>query len=184
MSVEGRIVPLLRASRGEIWNMRKSLWIILTVLFGAVGAPNAHADSYTATFTCTGTCGSTPSSTTATFSPSGPNSVGVFTWDSVSWSFLLPTNALPTDSYSWFAFTDTSATGDTHFLTFRITDLTLSSFPNDVDLNSLCPSLQACQIGFESNLGVLNFSPVVTPEPSSITLMLAGIGLLLVLGKR
>jgi hypothetical protein len=164
------------------------LWIALTVLFVAIGPPNAQADSYTATFTCSGTCTSTPSPTTATFAPSGPGSIGVFTWDDVSWGFAFPDNWLPSDSYTWFGFRDTTSGGETDFLTFRITDVTIFNLPNvpidafSVQRDSSCPSLQACQIGSDS--GVLSFSPVATPESSSVVLLLAGIGFLLVIRKR
>jgi hypothetical protein len=167
--------------RGVVWRMRKSLWVILTVLLVIIGAPNAHADSYSATFTCSGICTSTPSSTTATFTLSGSNSIGVFTWDTVSYSFGLPINWLPTDSYTWAGFSDTTATSGTTFLTFRIYDLTISNIFG-VQTDSLCPSQQACLIGFDS--GVLSFAPVVTPEPSSIALLLAGIGFLMVMRRR
>jgi hypothetical protein len=163
--------------------MRKSFWIIPAVLFVVIGVPNAHADSFTATFTCTGSCSSTPSSTTGTFTPSGPNSLGAFTWDTVSWGpFILPADWLPTDSYSWVGFLDTTATGATNFLTFRITDLNVSPLLNIVQSDKLCPTLQACQTNFD--FGVLSFSPVTTPEPRSVALLLAGIALLLVMRKR
>src|SRR5882724_11462524 len=148
--------------------MRKSFWIIPAVLFVLIGVPNAHADSFTATFTCTGSCSSTPSSTTGTFTPSGPNSLGAFTW--------------ATDSYSWDGFLDTIATGATNFLTFRITDLSVSPPLNTVQGDKLCPTLQACQTNFD--FGVLSFSPVTTPEPRSVALLLAGIAFLLVMRKR
>jgi hypothetical protein len=160
--------------------MRTLLGIILALLFVVIGAPNALADSFDATFTCSGTCTSTPSSTTATLTPAGPNSIADFTWDTVSWTFSLPINWRPTDSFSWNGFSDITGSG-THFLSFRITDLTVSNFL-DVQDDALCPTLQACQVGFDS--GVLSFSPVATPESSSIALVLAGIGLLLVIRKR
>src|ERR1700719_2599986 len=81
--------------------MRKSLWIMLAVLLVAIAAPNAHADSFTATFTCTvGTCTSPlPVATDVTFPVST-----TWTITFAGATFGLDSNnifSLPTATYEW-----------------------------------------------------------------------------------
>jgi hypothetical protein len=67
--------------------MRKSLRSIpVLLLIGALGAPYAHADEYTATFTCSSAPCDTPTAPDVSF-PS-PTSINV-TWDGVPFALTL-----------------------------------------------------------------------------------------------
>jgi hypothetical protein len=148
--------------------MRRSLWIIVGVLFVVIGATNAHADSFTPTFTgCTGACVILPSAPDVSF-PS-PTTIQV-TW--VSNVFIVPLVASdsPTDLYEWRA---TASIGRLEFDIFDFTNNTVTDqvlFPNP---NTL----------LYRDTGILTFAAVSTPESSSVALMLAGIGFLLVMRK-
>jgi len=157
--------------------------ISVSLLFLFLAAP-ASADSFTATFTCASviTCGSTPSSATATFGQTGDNGLVGVTWDTVGWEFSFPADWQPTDSYEWVAFKDTTASGATDFLTFRIEDLTIDATGIvSVEGISLCPTQQLCD-ATAIDFGVLSFSPVAAPEPSAVLLL--GIGALTVALSR
>jgi hypothetical protein len=147
--------------------MRKLLWIVLALLVVS-GAPVAHADSFTLTFTCISSCSAPPTASDVTF-PSPTLAVG---FDGLTF-FPIPLSSsdLPGDQYTWFA----------HDVIFPIG--TLSFFDiTDVTTNTTSEAVGPFPV-FRAN-GSLTFTPVTAPEPSSVALMLAGIGLLLVLRKR
>ena len=157
--------------------MRKTLWIILAVLIVAIGAPSAHADSiYVGTFTCDSPCASVPTSPEVTF-PSAPGPTAPFsvTWDSIVFSnFQLPSGDLPTDTYTWGATTSFVGYGGPIFLI------------NDASNSSDIVVYSSGGLGdFADGGGTLSFAPLTaTPEPSSVALILAGVGFLLVTRKR
>jgi hypothetical protein len=154
--------------------MQKALWIIPALfLYAASGAPAAHADTYTPTFSCTGTCTSVPSAPNVTFNSHTEITV---TWDDVPFLPLgLPVNFAPTDTYSWQGLVATGAEG--HMAEFDIVDITLESFAG---LSQVIEGNSP----MTPDVGVLTFTAVSTPEPSTVGLMLLGIGIMLVMQKR
>jgi hypothetical protein len=170
--------------------MRKSLWIILAVLIAAIGAPVAYADSFTdGTITFTVSSGGP----TPTGSFVIDNGTGLFTSFSVSWNGevydfavgLLPPP--PVFITGPFPFVGTwcgvgpdggNCMGDTR----SGTDFGLAG-PFFVTLGppSTGTALSADAIASGSYTVT---ETTVTPEPSSVALMLAGIGVLLVMRKR
>lgn len=166
--------------------MRKSIWIMLTLMFVAIAAPNAHADSVNMTF-------SGVLSGTATLTVT-PESGGTFLITSITGSLTSPvTGAISLivppnffdddnniiDSLSSFsgdvAFSD--AFGDEWLLYTR--------GGNTFVDGTACQFLTGCNtIGAET---VTLSSPVTTaptPEPGTIALMLLGVGVLFVMRKR
>jgi hypothetical protein len=142
--------------------MQKSLWIILAVLLVAIGAPNAHADSFTPIFTtdgCSGTC-ALPTALDVTF-PS-PTTIDVTYLGASGTSFIA--SGLPGDTYGWTADVERGS------LDFFITDGGTST------CNGGGPGHDSC--------GILTFAAVTAAEPSSVALMLLGVGLMFVMRKR
>jgi PEP-CTERM motif len=158
--------------------MRKSLWIVLTVLLVAAGAPNLYADTYTPVFTCTGTC-VYPVPTAPDVSFPSPTTIQE-TWNSHVFTLTLSALDSPTDTYVW--------TGGAVNIPFA------ASYGYDiVNLIDETSQVYASEFIIDPSIpfgteiidhGTLQFAVVATPEPSSVALMLAGIGFLLVLRKR
>jgi hypothetical protein len=158
--------------------MRKSLWIILSVLFVAIVTPNVHADTFTPTFTCTGTCLFLPTAPNVSFP--APVTMDV-KWFNIIFPVTLggggggTTPAFPTDHYTWYITAVNPPVYD--YYNFTIYDST-SSVIQSITLIHTNPTII-------TDNGVLTFDPVATPEPSSLALMLAGLGMLvLVMRKR
>jgi len=145
--------------------MRKGLGIVpVLFLLAVIGAPSAHADSYTPNFTCTGTCTFTPTAPNVSFP--WPTTINV-TYGSYSFLLTLSGDMHPGDTYDWRAFPGI-VYGDESFI---ILDLTCSgTCANYVSDPLTGPSTD--------DSGALTFAAVATPEPSSLALMLIGIGLL------
>ena len=148
--------------------MRKAMWMILTLLLGAIVAPCARADSVT--FTCVATefvpCVAPPTAPDVTF----PSPTLDITWDSQTFDLTLPSGWLDTDSFSWFASNNL----------FFINDTSLGlSPPVEASINTNSPDVN-------DESGTLTFTPATaaTPEPGTSALMLLGIGLILLVGKR
>ncbi len=139
--------------------MRKSLWIITVLVFAAIGAPNAHADSFTVTFTCQAPCGSLP---TAPGIVSFPGPTIVVTYDSTVFSLTLSSTPpdTPSDTYDWYAYESGGVPVD-----FEILD-TSTGDDELVGVKSIGPTL--------SDEGQLTF--VATPEPSSLALASTALG--------
>ena len=176
--------PSSPALPGGIWKMRKSLWAILAVLWGAIGAPNAYADSFTAIFTCSpGPCVSTPTAT-ALFVP-GTLTIENFTVFATTFPPFSSSIPQPTDTFTWLAYsTDPSNPLLTPLVGFLFTDLTKGGA--GLGTNDLVDFLSCGRHPTNCTLegGALTFVPVAAPELSSVGLMLTGIGLLLVMRKR
>jgi hypothetical protein len=151
--------------------MRKSLWIILAISFLVLEAPNAHADSYTATFTGTFFV---PGSQVVTFpSPT-------LTFGDVSDYFVLTLPAIdsPGDTYTWqVGFDPLPAPGPCEWCDFEIFDSTTNE-RSDENLSGNGTHI------FITGSGPLVFTPVATPEPSSIALLLFGAGIILLVARK
>jgi hypothetical protein len=150
--------------------MRKSLWIMLAVLIAAIGVPTAHADSITnGTFNFTVTIGSPPptgsfvwDSTTSTW-----NSFSI-DWDGLVFNFapLFPNlGALPTTG-TWRA--NANVTLEIFAIGQTIQSITTPPIP--INLAQGTYSVTETVVG--------------APEPSSVALMLLGVGLVFVMRKR
>ncbi len=157
--------------------MRKSVWIILTAVFVAIAAPNAHADTFTATFTCTqaGGCSFLPTALAVSF-PS-PTSI-TETWGPFVGTIPLPAPTSPLDSWSWA--NQVLSNGSARLC---VRDLSLGPEPQ-----IFCALVSGLDSVFASDIGALAFvaipPPSSVPEPSSVALMLFGIGLVFVMRKR
>ncbi len=155
--------------------MRKLLWIILAVLavlFVAIGAPNAHADTFPATFTCTGTCVSVPTAPDVSF-PS-PTTL-TENWNTFTFAVGLLSGSAPSDAYIWQnQLAPVPTIPGTLSVSFLIFDTTRGS-------TSGAGFFVASALSPQLDSGVLSFA---VPEPSSVALMLAGIGFLRVMRKR
>jgi hypothetical protein len=98
------------------------------------------------------------------------------TWDGDLFTILIPlaTGDLPTDTYQWNAAQELE--GVQQIEVFNILDTTTG-------LTSSVTNLTLHTKTFDSDSGGLTFSAVPAPEPSSVALMLLGLGLLFVMRK-
>lgn len=133
-------------------------------------APYAQADSYPATFTCSGTCISTPTAPEVTFST--PTTIDV-TWNSFVFTIALAAPDASGDTYNWNAIPNNTR-GEA---VFNINDITTGLESQGVVLSSLASGTE--------DSGNLTFSAVAAAtEPSSVALLLIGIGFALAMRKR
>ena len=153
--------------------MRKSLWIMLAALVVAIGAPRAHADSVYA------------------ISFSGDASVvgsNLLDYNSTSMEFTTPSLEVMFDGFTiTLATTSTSGVSPNDPFTWAIGGGGCDCFAAITDVSPfvffpiyLGSVPQA--VGF--NGGSVTFTAVTAPEPSSIALMLLGVGLVFVMRKR
>ena len=149
-------------------------------------APNAHADSFTPTFiplSCQGACLPAPTAPDVSF-PS-PTTMTV-TWNGFVFLFPVPAPASPTDHFDWtMDWHNTDVTCLSSCVGEVIASLAGSApFSESVTLPNVASPGPLSSVIRDS--GQLFFAPVVgTPEPSSLALMLAAIGLgLVVMRKR
>jgi PEP-CTERM motif len=160
--------------------MRELFWIVFAVLCLAIGSPNAHADSYTATFTCIGPCVSLPTAPDVTFPP--PPSI-METWGVFVGLIPLGPLDVPTDTYIW----TNTVTLDPLFPFSEEIDTAIVDTTNG--MGSSATGMLSCEICEHIvNHGSLTFTDitqtVATPEPSSIGLMLLAIALMFAMRKR
>jgi PEP-CTERM motif len=156
--------------------MRKYLWVIpVLFLFAAIGAPNAHAQTYNAVYTCIAcTYLPIPTNNPITFPISGSTFLD-YTFDGIP----LANQLIPLDSagdqYSWTTFVQDPTT--------EIIIITDETNIIGTSGSNQFPTLAGCSGCF----GSLSFTPAttVTPEPDTAVLWLTGIGLLgFVMRKR
>jgi hypothetical protein len=169
-----------------IWNVRKSLWIILAPLFVVFGAPIASADAtYQATFTCyPEPCASVPTAPEVTF----PSPTLDITLLGAFFSLSLNSSDLPDDNYVWnLQFKDSTGQGGPAIPEIAISDVT-NATAGDVGQTSdlligSSTNEEGC-LAFTSTCPLPTPPPVSASEPGTANLMLAGIGLVLVMRKR
>lgn len=166
--------------------MRKSLWIIVAVLFVAIAAPNAHADS------------STDGTINFTVSSGGPIPTGSFVFDdttdtltsyTVTWDGVL-FNLQPL--LSSFTLVDLEAAGTWCGVASGATPPDGCFGPGEMTLSTLSFLVANTGTGvYTINSAVASGSYVVTantvaptPEPGSVALMLLGVGVVFVMWKR
>ena len=161
--------------------MRKSLPLIFAILCVVLGTPSSPATSYTPIFVLGGANGLWPAIIpTAAPDVTFPFADLQFTWESTNFGFYNVVGVggvffNPNDVYQWFG-----STNGSNFADFSITDLTTGS----VDAYRTMDCFACIGTNVHSDFGPLTFAPVTTPEPSSVALMLAGLGVLLVTRKR
>lgn len=106
------------------------------------------------------------------------------TWDGRLFPLTLPVAALPGDTYSWNGLTQPDANNNI-FYVFGITDSTHSAGSVGLAEVPIIPTACGATNCSLNDSGTLAFSTaVVTPEPSSVALMLAGIGFLLLVTRK
>jgi hypothetical protein len=165
--------------------MKKVLCIIPAVfLFVLIAAPNAHADSYSATFTCTSfyLCDVAPTASNASFPAPTDIAVSLGSYPiPIAFDLTLPAADAPTDVYRWSYGSNHYPIQGVYSGTFEITDLT-TNLVDPVYLYEPNP------LPYTDNIaqGYLLFSPVsaAAPEPSTVFLMLLGAGMLSATRKR
>ena len=149
--------------------MRKSLWIILAVLIAAIGVPTAHADSIT--------------DGTFNFTAGSPTPTGSFVWDNTTstWnSFNIDWNGLVFSFASLIPDLGALPTTGTYAGTV------VEAFLNDFFLGQIMQINRVSNAPGNTALGTYSVTETVvgTPEPSSVALMLLGVGLVFVMRKR
>jgi hypothetical protein len=146
--------------------MRKSSWVVALLLV-AINAPGVWADSFDASFSCTTACVAVPTDPAVTF-PSPTIPISFF-----SQSFTITLNAFdnPTDDFTWGIGTDSSGWH------FEINDLT-TGWSDDSS------SFSFGQDGTPYGNGCVYFDHQSMPEPSSLALMLLGIGIVFLARRR
>ena len=155
--------------------MRKTFWTIsVLLLISAIGAPRSHADSFTYSFVGASLLNGTNFTVVDT---SGPALFNVN---------LAPLLASPSDLFiAGIDFGPLTTIGFTGTPAFPIGTVLASNFnaATAVFTNNFDPAVAGA---YPTDFGTLTVAvtPVVTPEPSSVVLMLIGIGLVLLLRKR
>ena len=169
--------------------MRKSLWIILAVMIVAVGAPNAQADTVT-TFDVSGTVEPAVSFLTGT-TFSGTLTIDVTSGAITAVDITFP--GLPIfdrlvfqgpDGSDWDVSARTSIGVVGLFLSFTTapTPGSLVGFTGGTITGR--EVIDALEDPLYNVTGGSVTAPTATPEPSTVALMLLGVGLVFVLRKR
>jgi hypothetical protein len=156
--------------------IRKPLrMIILAVLLVAVGAPRSLADTFTPTFLCPSPddCFSVPTAPNVTFP--GPITMEV-TWADTLFDFTLPFPE-PAERYGWEGVTP-GGPAQMGFASFTIFSglyySVVSPFVFQLDDHNDCLNCDVTQFG---ELVFIPAGAPSVPEPSSMVLLLTGIGL-------
>jgi PEP-CTERM motif len=156
----------------EILKMRKSSWIMVAVMVVAVSAPNAHADSvYAITFNGTGAPTVVGSNLldfdTTTKEFTTPTLEIMFDGVDITLDLQFAPGVSPTDALFW--------AGPFSGGNFDVIDVPLDT--------PIYRGFLSASEPFGNDTATL--TPfVVTPEPSSVALMLLGVGLVFMMRKR
>ncbi len=169
--------------------MRKTLWITLSVFFVAIAVPTVHADSITdGTINFTVSSGS-PAPTGSFVFDNTTNAFTAFTvdWDGLVFDFTGEANGLSAVTVSGCTsagiFTYLVGNGCSTQITWQ--GVAPTSGGNALfDFLPSLPLFVATSGTGDAAIGRFAITTVATPEPSSVGLMLAGIGFLLVMLKR
>jgi hypothetical protein len=179
--------------------MQKTLWTALAVLCLAIAAPCASADTYTLNFT-----GPSPFSASFDATGNGVTSVTVIyegtTYTLTSANFLygvgigLDCASLPTPTFEFLMLTGTADSGCSGVLSLPGViiaeangDLLVAGTTEDLSTGTLTTSMYFTQLAPNSTEARANWDGatlVSTPEPSTVVLMLAGIGLVAASRRR
>jgi PEP-CTERM motif len=193
--------------------MPKSIWIVLALLFVAIGAPNASADTETIDFTGVVTCNdTTPCGGSSSFTVTGTYQYNPITQTIGTFSFVTPIGTIASSSSSCtfagsfegtfdLGFVDDTPAGclavESNALSIQlgfasgntsgVGSLVVGLFASSACLlasNGGCPTLTpANYFPFTSGTATAEVTPAV-PEPGTIALTLLGIGLVLATRKR
>jgi hypothetical protein len=144
------------------------MWIVLFFLIVASRAPNARADEYTADFECGSGPGVCPVATTEVSFPA-PTGFTVDV-DGLTFSVGLTAAASPDDSYGWTL--GVEANGVAKFVVGDFSSEGLIVTQNEA------ASLGVAPPGTDIGGGNFEFTSVAAPEPSSLALIVAGVGML------
>jgi hypothetical protein len=179
--------------------MQKSLWIMLAVLLVAIAAPHAHADTSSnftvagdATNQSGGSLGSCANGQDCAFSGTLTVDVtsGAVTSTDIIFQGLLAFDTLSAsglNSPNW-SIIATNSSSENVFLSFSTTPT-----PGSL-LGFTGGSINCCKVAVNGapkgdllyliNDGSITPAPTATPEPSSVALMLLGVGMVFVVRKR
>ncbi len=156
--------------------MRRALWIVLAAMIVAMAVPTAHAQVYDGTFNFVTTFG-TPGPTSSSFvfdETTNTYSTLTVDWDGAvfDWSGPDLISQFPTSGTWCAAGPDEIASCDDRNSTFSFGTVNSTSFSGSfTDADGM------------ANGTYTTTETLVTPEPSSLGLMLTGIGVLLLLRK-
>jgi len=159
----------------------KTVGAVLCLVFALCFATPAKADSlYAPTFTCTailGFCASLPTATDVSFP--APTTIDVTVFGELL-VVTLAAGDLPSDMYSWgeFGF----APGPPPNIV--IVDVTNGNFAGSDGSAGNGGTAISCGGSDDTGCGTLSFAAVATPEPTSVALVLAGVGLVFAMQKR
>jgi len=182
--------------------MRKSLWIV-ALLFAAIGAPNAQAQTAIPTFTCTAAwtfttydspttpCPIIPTAGAVDFSSPVPV-LGISYGDVGAWTIVLNASGTapccgeggvpaPGDSYSWGTDCFPGSIVVSPYCYFSVT----ITSPFGTTYGLILPTYVSQSVfdSYPDEDGTLTFA-VVTPELGTAVLWLTGIGLVLVMTRK
>jgi len=149
--------------------MRRNFWILLGLL-AAIGVPACHADSYAPVFTCVPCTSPLPTAPDVTFTTGSTIDI---TWENNQYVFSLEALG-PEYTVTWYGNTPFLAEyGTAGFELFLF--VATAPFVYDVDNDGNCLN---CGVMDHGTMSFVDVDAPATPEPSSVVLMLSGMGLL------
>lgn len=168
-------IPALRKEGFQGDHMRRALWI-LALLFVTIGVRSSRADSYIPVFTCSLCTSALPTAPDVTFTPDSTIDI---TWEDTLFVFSLASLG-PEYVVTWDGRTPFLAQfGTAGFGLFLFVDSAPFVYKLDNDGNCL-----NCGVFDQGSMSFVDADAPSTPEPSSIVLMLAAVGFLLVVMRK